>query len=217
MATSQDRIERFADTMAQRIAKSPASSAILTRRTLLKRCGWSKASAQNLQRISKALMHYNIKIQPPLEAGGLTPSTKLTFSFNVSPGFMFSSEADLQRFLIANFSRLSVFSGLQLVKEQYRLPSQRRIDILARRTNGSKDYVVIELKAGVPGQGTLEQLVTYVEHFRQHRAEVEGVGVDGWLITGSRHRDVESYWKQHHPLIAWYTYSVNLECTSVTS
>lgn len=93
------------------------------------------------------------------------------------------------------------------------------MDLLFREKK-TNDYVVVELESGDGGYEVGSQLLGYVSQLRP-RAQQEGVGVRGVIITGApneaREDDVRAMAAAQGVQVDWYCYRASLELVSVFS
>jgi hypothetical protein len=152
---------------------------------LLKRCGRSNRSDEFDAALTDGLDRRRLFIFPRLD-GRLPSDSWLCVSRDPVPDpvLLFAKEQHLQEFLAADLSRLALFRGLELVKQQYPLPDASRIDLLLFDKKAN-EYVVVELKHHEAGYGGTTQLISYMAQLRKQRADKEGRGVRGMLLVGS--------------------------------
>lgn len=73
------------------------------------------------------------------------------------------TEQEIESYIVDKLDKLE--AGLQLVDRQVRLEDGNRIDVLARRPEGTP--VVIEIKRGTADDSTLTQLLSYLRQFQK--------------------------------------------------
>jgi len=106
---------------------------------------------------------------------------------------LFYMEKQLEDFLIHNWDKTDLGKKYDLIIEEGELLSQQyrtdigAIDILARDKEGTKDYVVIELKKNQTSDDTVGQLARYMGWIKENK----GGNVKGVIIAGKYDRKLD--------------------------
>lgn len=187
----------------------------LVRRKLsvvLKKCGYQVRRPDVLKYLERELERDHVYVDPPLTEVRSTGWVRFHRDLKAvgSPfDLLLHAEKELEELLLDVFERLPEFQGLEKPQRQVRVGDSGRIDILCRDKH-TKDYVVIELKARQPDDGTLEQLVDYMTKIQSTKADPAGVGVRGIVISG---RPSERIMTAMHAVtfhIDWLAYKVGI-------
>jgi hypothetical protein len=184
-------------------------------KTISGRCGVRRLHAPLLKQLASRLAHEGIHTDRMLTAPGLKADDWVRFARIQFPPdrALFPREHLLQQFLRAAVGTFGPLKNLRLIKEQYRLSTGGRIDLLCE--DASRDrrgaLVAIELKRDTD-QRTMQQVVSYLQDLRRERLAEGRRGVRAIVISGDEDRVGRDLAKVATEFdIQWYRYSVSLE------
>jgi len=163
-------------------------------RVLLAAAGYRRRSTRILTDLQAAFDERRIICHPKIDDPRNTRDTRVYF-FTKLPGDLvhdselFPKEEQLEHFIEVNYRLLTPFQNLDLLKRQFQLGPEKKIDLMFKDRKNN-DLVGVELKKGEPDDRTVQQISVY---FRALQAEAkrEGCGFRLVLITGQPHPDIE--------------------------
>lgn len=173
---------------------SKASAPDSKLRVLLAEAGYRRRSKRILTDLQAAFDERRIKCHPTIDDPRNTRDTRIYF-FRELPGDLvhdaelFPKEAHLEHFIEVNYPLLTSFQNLDLLKRQYQLGPEKKIDLMFKDRKNN-DLVGVELKKGEPDERTVQQISVYFRALEKE-SKREGCGFRLVLITGQPHSDIE--------------------------
>lgn len=183
--------------------------------TVVKECGFKAGTQELLTDIDNALAASGIHSHRPLASRALKNDDWVKFSRLPFPPdeLFFSNERLLTEYLLAGIGHFGPFKDLELLGQEYRLPSGRFIDLLCRerRKDGKGQLVAIELKKGDNSTGVVTQIRKYLDELATLE-QAQGRPVRGIIVSGrADDAEAENLSASNKHEISWYTYAVTLE------
>lgn len=142
-------------------------------RTIKAKAGRKQATQDQREALWSALNERGIWTYPSIDFVNpkstdwvyLFPKEKMSDRF----GLRFEDERQFESAIIGSLDRIRTLRGIRLVKQQYRLSTNRVIDILCKR--GRDEWVIIEVESGDGHTETPTQVKRYVDDLRQQMEE----------------------------------------------
>ena len=122
-------------------------------------------------------------------------------------------EQYLEDLLVEQWHTLPWAGELEYLDRQVECGTLGRLDILARDRT-SRDYVVIELKRDQGDDEVVGQVSRYMGWIKQHRADIQGLGVRGIIAAHEATERLRSA-VLPHPNISLYTYQFSVALAPV--
>lgn len=214
----KDTLKRLEATNPTALSEAPDSHVAV----ILEKAGFQRMTSSVLKQIEDALRDAGISCYPSLLDPKVDRDTRIFFFLDggspvLPSGGLFSTEAELERFVVENFGVLRELDGLRLRKRQFRINNECIIDLLCDDIP-KKQLVGIELKHRAPNEGAASQVRRYLDALCK-RAEHEGKagGARLILVTGIPDervaRDIEALLQQDGLMdrFTWLTYRAALE------
>jgi hypothetical protein len=172
----------------------------------------------HFRELGAALRRSRIHCRPAL-VSGLGSDVRVQFSRVKFPAnaIEFPYEDALRTVISKAIGSYGPLEPLRLIKQEYRLSTGRRLDLLCKVAHGEGrgDLVIVELKPRVD-QRTAEQVVTYLEDLRREDI-ARGRGVRAIVITGKDDPAGVRLIQTNGLRVDWYQYEVGLRSLSQES
>ncbi|HEC08123.1 MAG TPA: hypothetical protein ENI86_00990 [Acidimicrobiales bacterium] len=188
---------------------------------ILKKAGYQKKGPKVLKELDAALRDAGIETFPRLTDPRIEKDTKIYFFRSPMPeglaqsAELFTSEDQLEEFLVNNFKYLRLFEGLRLRGRQYEFPNSKRIDLLCEESRSGR-LVGVELKHHSPNPGIVTQVSGYMRQLlKLSRLEERAAGARLVVITGlpdpNIAADLRALCRDRGYEIEWHLYRARLE------
>ncbi|MDX1887740.1 hypothetical protein [Mycolicibacterium sp. 120270] len=211
MVATDDKVAKTAAYYRTKLDALPQSPESLSQapgsrlKVILSKAGAQRKSAALLSRLQNAFDEAGIETFPPLEDPFLKLSDRVCMLDAKKPikglaarRLLFDTERDLQNFIWARRDQLEEFRkrGLTGFKQQARLDSGRRVDILCKRP-ADNQLVAIELKVGQPDDRSAGQTQQYLDDLARHAKARDFKSAHLIVISGQPDKSVRERVEQH--------------------